>query len=779
MQPRIAFVHGLFALGLVTPLCAQGTADRDLALKYATFATNAAPPPAPADLLAAPAVADARGYFLVQFAPPVTDQKKAALVALGVELLDFVPAHAFFARGTGAARAAATTHASVVWVGDLHPAYRIDPLLLAAPLAGNEPVRLLVHAFAGIDARTATSQVEAAGGRVLRADTTLGRAVLLVEAPARAVRGLARARDLQWVEPDAELTERNDTVTWTVQTFTPNNRKIWDKGLHGEGQVIGHMDGSVLATSCYFDDPGVPVGPTHRKVVYRSGTGSTSSHGTHTAGTAAGDPFPVSGTTAGRGVAYAARLAHSSNYSSSAWASLATTHRANGARFHTNSWGNDNTTAYDSICNAIDAFSWQNEDNLVFFAETNGSTLKNPENAKNLVAVGNANNGTGANSKCGGGVGPTADGRRKPDLFAPGCSIQSASSSVACGTRSLTGTSMACPGATGAAALVRQYFVDGFYPSGAAVPADGFEPSGALVKAVLINTCQDMTGVAGYPNFTEGWGRINLDESLFFVGDGARLWAADVRRASGLASGAVRTYTIDVVSGAEPLEVTLAFTDFAGTVNASNPVVNDLDLVVRAPNGATFLGNVFVNNWSSVGGLADPKNNVERVAIQSPAAGTWTITVGATAVPQGPQGFAVCATGDLAGCFHLAANQRYGAGKPGQRGLPVLASSTLPELPSVWRLELTNTLANATVVAIYGFAPAAVPFDDGTLLVTPGELLGLTSNASGALDLVVPLPDASILCGLSVYWQMWIPLDPGASGQGWAASNGLRMILGH
>ncbi|MBP9825706.1 MAG: hypothetical protein KBF21_15880, partial [Thermoanaerobaculia bacterium] len=152
-----------------------------------------------------------------------------------------------------------------------------------------------------------------------------------------------------------------------------------------------------------------------------------------------------------------------------------------------------------------------------------------------------------------------------------------------------------------------------------------------------INTCQDMTGVAGYPNFTEGWGRINLDESLYFVGDGARLWAADVQRANGITTVAQRTYTIDVASASEPLEVTLAFTDFAGTVNASNPVVNDLDLVVRAPNGTTFLGNVFANNWSTAGGLADPKNNVERVAIQSPAPGPWTITVRATAVPQGPR----------------------------------------------------------------------------------------------------------------------------------------------
>ena len=73
---------------------------------------------------------------------------------------------------------------------------------------------------------------------------------------------------------------------------------------------------------------------------------------------------------------------------------------------------------------------------------------------------------------------------------------------------------MASPAVTGAAALVRQYFVEGWYPSGSPNAGDGFSPSAALLKAVLTNSAVDMTGIAGYPSNQEGWGRILLENAL-------------------------------------------------------------------------------------------------------------------------------------------------------------------------------------------------------------------------------------------------------------------------
>ena len=48
------------------------------------------------------------------------------------------------------------------------------------------------------------------------------------------------------------------------------------------------------------------------------------------------------------------------------------------------------------------------------------------------------------------------------------------------------GTSMATPIAAGNAALVQQYFQEGWYPTGTATAANAILPSAALIKAVLL-----------------------------------------------------------------------------------------------------------------------------------------------------------------------------------------------------------------------------------------------------------------------------------------------------
>ena len=67
-----------------------------------------------------------------------------------------------------------------------------------------------------------------------------------------------------------------------------------------------------------------------------------------------------------------------------------------------------------------------------------------------------------------------------------------------------SGTSMATPNAAGASVMIRQYLEE---------IALRQSPQGALVKALLILGAEDI-GTPNIPNNDEGWGRINVRNSL-------------------------------------------------------------------------------------------------------------------------------------------------------------------------------------------------------------------------------------------------------------------------
>lgn len=58
------------------------------------------------------------------------------------------------------------------------------------------------------------------------------------------------------------------------------------------------------------------------------------------------------------------------------------------------------------------------------------------------------------------------------------------------GLLSLQGTSMATPLTAGTAAIIRQYFEEGYYPTGVKGEGTLTSPSATLIKAVLMNGAQ-------------------------------------------------------------------------------------------------------------------------------------------------------------------------------------------------------------------------------------------------------------------------------------------------
>ncbi len=348
-------------------------------------------------------------------------------------------------------------------------------------------------------------------------------------------------------------------------------------------------------------------------------------------------------------------------------------------RIQSDSWGSPGD-GYDVQAWMVDAYAWSHPDFLMLFAAGNegrngAMTIDSPATAKDVVAVGGACNPDGASSDCLGtqndlatfsSIGPTTDGRLKPDIvtIADGYSATSTGSPFDCPTYNTgngdctiadhgwAGTSYSTPAAAAAAAIIRQYFTQGWYPSRSPVAADAFDPSAALLRAMLLASGAQLTGgatsAATWPNNNQGFGRVLLSNVLPLPGDGTDTEVVD--NTAGLVTGQAMTYTFHVVSGAASVKFVLAWTDYPGTLGAAKALVNDLDLQVTAPDGTVYRGNnfgSFAAGQSVPGGTFDSTNPEEAVILKRPMAGDWTVQVIGADVPVGPQPFALVAAGGL------------------------------------------------------------------------------------------------------------------------------------
>lgn len=513
---------------------------------------------------------------------------------------------------------------------------------------------------------------------------------------------LANRREVTWVEEAANIVPLNrwskgvcQSGSWDDKPFTS-----LQVGLNGTGQIIGFSDSGVDMSSCYFYDADVPlvlntVNTAHRKMVYyystqADGYDNGDCHGSHVGGTIAGqssknygDLKDYNGLAVGAKLAFydIGKLEATSLSTPSDIGSIFTTLKTAGAYIHTNSWGSGSSSgtpiysSYGSLAQQADRWMWSNLDSLLIFSNGNSGTENsyikntvNPATFKNGLSVGASGNdhkswlGLGERE---GGVsysddydpealayfssrGPTLDGRIKPDIVAPGWWVTSVegtayttdSDTFHCDLKILDGTSMAAPAVAAGAGIIRQYFVDGYYPSGSANSADSFDPSGALLKAMILASGQPLqrtiseTGVSStaiasaYPDTRQGYGRMQLNKVLHFDTSSnsplnLKVFAGAFAQAHSLyktiSNGAISTFTFTTGSTAPSvLRVVLCFVDYEGDVSSTTTSTGSMKnrITMSVSGGGITLP------------AEDEYSTVQFVNIPNPAASTtYTITV--------------------------------------------------------------------------------------------------------------------------------------------------------
>ncbi len=387
------------------------------------------------------------------------------------------------------------------------------------------------------------------------------------------------------------------------------------RALMGEGLVIGVGDDA---------DPITHVDFTGR-VISRYGYGS-GQHGIHVSGTVAGGGI-ISDTVAG----YAPKARIISQYFNYVFDFAHRYVRDEGMVLTNNSYGAIANECgynglYDFYSRAWDQQAFDLPELLHVFAAGNSGTLTCPpyatgfktvlgsyQSAKNVLTVG----ATQFNGQIAGfsSRGPVIDGRIKPEITAQGAAVFSTGFGS---YYTNNGTSMACPGVTGGAALWIQRYRQ---------LNSGTNPANALVKNILCNGATDK-GNEG-PDYTYGFGWMNLDRSLDIL-ENNRYASATV------ATGGSVLKTITVPAGQSLLKVMLNWNDPAAPSVAYRTLVNDLDLELVTPTGVVLLPRVLDTVFSRINQVAgtgvDRINNIEQITLYNPSPGDYIIRVRGTSV---------------------------------------------------------------------------------------------------------------------------------------------------
>jgi hypothetical protein len=567
-----------------------------------------------------------KSYCIIQFDHSSTPQEREAISkATGIAFFDYQPRWAFLSSIPTQLDVNSLSKYGIRAIVPFAGQAKLSPKLANRPFPqwmqkGNR-VEVYVLTMDGIAKQTIEAECKANQFDFISWKNDFTAVVRVTEAQ------LNTLGDKAWVK--YVLQSSAPTILDNAEGRTDHRTNVLDAayatGLHydGTGVMVGEGDDGVIGPHIDFKG---------RVTMHTASDGGT--HGDHVAGIVAG---AGNFNPAMRGNAKGANLHIYSGYGN--LNDAPTDYNTDSIRILTNSLGQGCNDGYDSDAKDADILinskfslmsvhSSGNSGNTScggvaqgFFTITGGYKA-----GKNVIATGNVekDDDLAASSS----RGPSEDGRIKPDIVAVGTSVNSTQPDNT--YDNFTGTSMACPGTAGTLATLWQAYrsLNG-----------GNDPYSALMKAVLLNTADDL-GNRG-PDFRYGFGRINARRAYNVISSNQFI-------IDSVANGVTNSHIITVPVGTQQLKVMLYWHDKDGNPASSIVLVNDLNLRVLDPNTVAYSPWV-LNNAANVAALNTPAirandslNNVEQVTIDSLISGNYELRVNGYDIPVGLQKYVIC-----------------------------------------------------------------------------------------------------------------------------------------
>ncbi len=299
-----------------------------------------------------------------------------------------------------------------------------------------------------------------------------------------------------------------------------------------------------------------------------------------------------------------------------------------------NSWGFDGSTSYDGFCEIIDSRA-RNGGISVFSSGNNPApgAIPSPAIARNAITVGavsfipegNSNLSVASYS----GRGPTADGRLKPEILAPGGELSGSTMQNGVATTNaqyggqwlddpenrwpgepsytrFAGTSMAAAFVSAALAICEEKY------------GELFNPEDALAIAVACAIpLKSNTGspLSGYSTTSSGFGLLDgyhLPGTYFSEEVDRLMWInSAIQEGSG-----DKQWVIYVPAYSSWMSLALGYSDVP---SVSPNLQIDLDLTLISPSNVEY-------SYQLPSGVTSP-GPVERIVVEDPEPGAWTVRV--------------------------------------------------------------------------------------------------------------------------------------------------------